>query len=270
MKAKHPLMPFIYSEAVCLFSIFYQVRSMSEFVVLDCDVYPQLNGYRGQIQSFKHQSGRFIVTVNNTEFNSPSSPGSVVVQLCSQYMEPLHRVKNFGISNSGAQRSKEVVSLPNLVLFSNSQTTTFPIMTKFYWKLFELLRKRFIRPEKTPKHQSTNVLLGELSKMDDRAILKNHRIMSDKAEYTTLQQSFTSFTMPFHVFDQSLFKSGCDLSFFDLEKNMDPTLTSNNWDDLLHKVYVAEGSIELNKRCFDTLTPGQSLDSAIIDLCLKW
>jgi hypothetical protein len=132
------------------------------------------------------------------------------------------------------------------------------------------LRKRFIRPEKTPKHQSTNVLLGELSKMDDRTILKNHRIMSDKAEYTTLQESFTSFTMPFHVFDQSLFKSGCHLSFFDLEKNMDPTLTSNNWDDLLHKLYVAEESIELNKRCFDTLTPGQSLDSAIIDLCLKW
>jgi hypothetical protein len=132
MNAKHPLTPFIYSEAVRLFSTFYQVRSMSEFVVLDCDVYPQLNGYRGQIQSFKHQSGRFIATVNNTEFNSPSSPGSVVVQLCSQYKEPLHRVKNFGISYSGAQQSEEVVSLPNLVLFSSSQTTTFPIMTKFY------------------------------------------------------------------------------------------------------------------------------------------
>ncbi len=76
--------------------------------------------------------------------------------------------------------------------------------------------------------------------------------------------------MPFQVCDQSLFKLGCDLSFFELDKNRGTELTSDNWDDLLHKVYVEEGTFEQNKTSFDTLTSQQSLDSTIIDLCLKW
>ncbi len=47
MKAQHPLMPFIYTKAVRLFNIFYQVKNTPEYVVLDCALYPQLNGYRG-------------------------------------------------------------------------------------------------------------------------------------------------------------------------------------------------------------------------------
>ena len=52
VKARHPLMPFIYSEAVCLFNIFYQNNISSEIVVKDCVEYPQLGGNRGQIQSY--------------------------------------------------------------------------------------------------------------------------------------------------------------------------------------------------------------------------
>jgi hypothetical protein len=66
MKAQHPLMPFIYTEAVCLFNIFYQVKNTPDFVVLDCAFYPQLNGYRGRIQSFNHRNGLFIVAVSTT------------------------------------------------------------------------------------------------------------------------------------------------------------------------------------------------------------
>jgi hypothetical protein len=77
--------------------------------------------------------------------------------------------------------------------------------------------------------------------------------------------------MPFQVFDQSLFKSGCDLSYFALEMNWGTTsLTIDNMDDLLHRVYAEEGTIELKEASFGTLTPGQILDSSIIDLCFKW
>jgi hypothetical protein len=215
MKAQHPLMPFIYTKAVCLFNIFYQVKNTPDFVVLDCALYPQLNDYRGRIQSFNHWNGLFIVAVNTTECNSPISPSSLVMQICSQYMEPLHKVKNFGIINPDAQWREEVVSLPNLLFGSDTRT---PLTTiNFYWKLFELVRKRFIRPEKTPKNQSINALRVELSKVDNQAFLKNQQITGDKSKYTSLQFNFNSFKMPFQVCDQSLFKLGCDSSFFELD-----------------------------------------------------
>jgi hypothetical protein len=110
--------------------MFYQVKSCPEFVVLDCALYPHLNGYRGRIQSFILQNGQYIVAVNMTQLNSPSSPSSFVMQLCPQYMEPLVKVKKFGITNSGTLQSKEIVSLPNM--FLSSDTTTPTITIKFY------------------------------------------------------------------------------------------------------------------------------------------
>ncbi len=55
-----------------------------------------------------------------------------------------------------------------------------------------------------------------------------------------------------------------------LDNYQGTALTNENWDDLLHTVFAEEGMFELNKTSFATLTPGQSLDSSIIDLCLKW
>jgi hypothetical protein len=171
MKAPQPLMPFVYSEAVHLFNMFYQVKSCPEFVVLDCALYPCLNGYRGQIQSFNLQNGQYILAVNRTQFNPPSSPSSFVMQLCPHYMEPLVKVKKFGITNSGTLQSKQIVSLP--IMFLSSDTTTPTITIKFYWKLFELMRKRYIRPEKTTNNQSSNTLHVKLTKMDDEDVLKD-------------------------------------------------------------------------------------------------
>ncbi len=70
-----------------------------------------------------------------------------------------------------------------------------------------------------PKKQSINALRVELSKVDNQAILKNQQITDDKSKYTSLQFKFNPFKMPFQVCDQSLFKLGCDLSFFELDKN---------------------------------------------------
>ena len=76
--------------------------------------------------------------------------------------------------------------------------------------------------------------------------------------------------MPFQVFDKTLFKSGSELFYFSLDNYHGTALTNENWDDLLHAVFAEEGTFELNKTSFGTLTPGQSLDSSVIDLCLKW
>jgi hypothetical protein len=263
MKAQHPLMPFIYNEAVRLFKKIYQVKSSSDFVVLDCAVYSELNGYTGRIQSLKHQNGQYTVAVNNSEFTS-------VIQMYPHYMEPLYKVKDFGITNSGAQQNEETVSLPNLLSGIDKTTPQITITIKFYWKQFELTRKRFIRPENTQTNHSTNALLIELSKVDDQVSLKNQRNTSEILVYNSLQYNFSSFTMPFQVNDNTLFKSGSELSYFSFDNYQGTALTNENWDNLLHTVFAEEGTLELNKTSFATLTPGQSLDSSIIDLCLKW
>ncbi len=70
--------------------------------------------------------------------------------------------------------------------------------------------------------------------------------------------------MLFRVFDRSLFQSGRDLNFFELNMNVE------TMDDLLETVFAEEGTIDFNKTSFDTLIPGHLFDSKIIDLCLKW
>jgi hypothetical protein len=76
--------------------------------------------------------------------------------------------------------------------------------------------------------------------------------------------------MQFEVSDKSLFMSGGNSSYFELNKNMRTTCTSDNWDDVLHRVNAEEETFELSKTSFSRLTPGQNLHSSIIDLCLKW
>jgi hypothetical protein len=76
--------------------------------------------------------------------------------------------------------------------------------------------------------------------------------------------------MPFQISDKALFMSGSQLSYFDLNKNTRSLLKSENWDDVLHKAYAEEGTLEFCKTSFSTFTPGQDLHSSIIDMCLKW
>jgi hypothetical protein len=259
VKTEHPLMPFIYSEAVRLFTGFYQVKNSTDFIVLDCAVYPELNGYTGQIQSFIHQNGQYTVSVKSTHATSTS----FIMQIHPQHMEPLHRVKDFGLNKLSIQESEEVVSLPNLLCGSDMSTPHIKIM--FNLKVFELMRKRFLRPENTPSNQSRNALLIELTKMDEQARLKDQQNTSELFEYTSGHYNFTSFKVPFQIIDKTLFNSGCNLAYFSID-----TSSSKNWDDALHSVYAKEGTIELNKTTFDTLSPGQSIDFRIIDFCVKW
>ncbi len=111
------------------------------------------------------------------------------MQLCPQYMEPLVKVKKFGITNSGTLQSKEIVSLPKMFLSSNTTTPTITI--KFYWKLFELMRKRYVRPEKTTNNQSSNALRVESTKMDNEDVLKDQWNRNEILEYSSLSYNFT-------------------------------------------------------------------------------
>jgi hypothetical protein len=194
------------------------------------------------------------------------------MQLCLQYLEPLHKVTKFGIS--GHQKNKEIVSVPNLLC--GSDPTTQQIMIKFDWEFFEQMRKRFIRPEMTSNNVSSNALHGESASVDNQALAKNQQDIVDKLEYTAqysnahYQCNYNSFKMPFQVSDESLFMSGGNSSYFELNKNTRTLFTSNNWDDVLHKAYAEEGTLELCKTSFSTLTPRQSLHPSIINLCLKW
>jgi hypothetical protein len=276
VKTGHPLMSFIHSEAVRLFTRFYQAKNSTNFIVLDCTVYPVLNGYTGQILSFIQQNGQYTVSVKSTkttpspvesEFthtNTQSTSTCFIMQIHSQHLEPLHRVKEFGLNKLSNQEGEEVVSLPNLLCGGDLSSPHIKIM--FNLKVFELMRKRFLRPENIPSNKSTNALLMELSKMDNQARLKYQHNTGELFEKASIHDNlFTPFQVPFQKNDKTVFKSGCNLTYFSFD-----TSSNTNWDDVLHSVYAKEGTIELTKTTFDTLIPGQKIDFRIIDLCLKW
>jgi hypothetical protein len=175
-------MPFTYSEADWLFNIFYRINSSLDFVVVDCAVYPQLNGLSGQLHSFKYQ--KYIAAVSTSKYSSPSCVSSVLMQLCPQYMEPLHKVTKFGIHTSSHQSNEEIVSLPNLLC--GNEPTTQQIWIQFHWQVFEQTRERFIRTETTSNNLSSDGLCIELSTVDNQALVKNQLDIGDKLEYTTL------------------------------------------------------------------------------------
>jgi hypothetical protein len=198
------------------------------------------------------------VAVNTLEYSSPSCPSSVFMQLCPQCMEPMNKVTNFGIS--GHKRNEEIVSMPNLLC--GSDPTTQQIMIKFHWELFEQIKKRILRPELTSNNLSSNTLHVELSSIDEKSLVKNQRDTGDELDYTALYSkvhkkfNYNCFKMPFQVSDKSLFMSDGNSSYFDLNMNMRTLLRSKNWDDVLHKAYAEEGTFELCKTSFSTLTPG--------------
>ena len=249
VKTGHPLMSFIHSEAVRLFTQFYQVKNSTGVIVLDCAVYPALNGYTGQILSFIQQNGQYTVSVKSTQATSTC----FIMQIHPQHLEPLHRIKDFGLNKLNNQEDEEVVSLPNLLCGCDLSSPHIKIM--FNLRVFELMRKRFLRPEKTPSNQSINALLIELSKMDNQARYEN----------ASIHHNFTPFKVPFQKNDKTVFTSGCNLTYFSFD-----TSSSTNWDDIIQSVYAEEGTIELTKTTFDTLITGQKIDFRIIDLCLKW
>jgi hypothetical protein len=148
-------------------------------VVVDCAVYSQLNKLTGRIHSFKKQNGQYIAAVNTLKYSSPSFQSSVFMQLCPQYMEPLHKVTKFEINISRShQRNEEIVSIPNSLC--GSEPTTQLITIKFYWQVFEGMRKEFIRPEMTSTNLSAEALCIELSRINNHALVKNQRDVGDK------------------------------------------------------------------------------------------
>ena len=132
------------------------------------------------------------------------------------------------------------------------------------------MRNRFIRPEMTSNNVSSNALHVELASVDYQALAKNQQDIVDKLEYTAQYSNvhywcnYKSFKIPFQVSAKSSFMSGGNSSYFELNKNTRTLLTSNNWDDVLHKAYAKEGTFELCKTSFSTLTQGKAFAPALL------
>jgi hypothetical protein len=136
------------------------------------------------------------------------------------------------------------------------------------------MRRSFVRPENTSNGLSDEGLQDELSKLTHKACVQKQHVVSDQVKYSSLfsngstEQTIKFFKMPFLVTDKSLFTSGSQLHYFDLNRTT-TLLSMANWDEVLYKAYAKEGTLELCDNCFRTLTPGQELHNNIIDLCLK-
>jgi hypothetical protein len=246
IKVPQSLLPYLFSEASRIFTLCYQEKNLYEFVLRDCQVNPHFNGCRGQITSFNHHNGQYSVNLHaRTQVNCASTSSSIVMQLYPHYMEPMTKFKE---KIKSTQCDEIILSLPNHFYPSDSSNPNLQI--KFYPRLFELMRKRYIRPETTRNSISIKALRAELTKMNEKSSVHQYNI--------------SSFVFPFRVNDRSLFQSGRNLSYFSLDTN------TETMDDILDSLFRQEGSIKLHSSSFDSLIPGYPLDSTIIDLCLKW
>jgi len=246
IKVPQSLLPYLFSEASRIFKLCYQEKNLYEFVLLDCQVNPQLNGSRGQITSFNHHNGQYSVSLHtSTQVKCASTSSSIVMQIYPHYMEPMTKFKK---KIKSTQCDEIIISLPNHFYSSDSSSSNLKI--KFYPRLFELMRKRYITPETTRNSISIKALRAELTKMDEISSVHQYNI--------------SSFVFPFWANDRSLFQSGRNLSYFSLDA------ITETMDDLLNSVFRQEGSIKLHSSSFESLIPGHPLDSRIIDLCLKW
>ena len=263
MKVPQSLLPYLSSEASRIFSLYYQEKSLYKFVLLDCQTNPHFNGCRGHITSFNHQNGQYTVSLDTSnQVGLASTSTSIVMNSYPHYMEPMAKLKKFGIKKINSMQCNEIVSLPNHLYPSDTSSPLLQI--KFYPRLFELMRKRNIRPETTPNFISIKGLRAELTKKNEESSVKVNQMKHMRMEYTAYQDKISSFIFPFRVNDQSLFQSGQNLSYFTLDVN------TETMDDILDTFFRQEGSIKFHKSSFDTLIPGHLLDSNIIDLCLKW
>ncbi len=122
----------------------------------------------------------------------------------------------------------------------------------------------------TSNDVSSKALLVKLARFDKQVLADNQQVIVDKLEFTAQypnvhnQCNFNFFKMPFEVSEKSLFMSGGNSYYFELNKNIRTIGTTDNWDDVLHKAYAKEGTIELSKTFFSTLTLGESLHSSIM------
>ncbi len=219
-------------------SIYYQSNWSNEVIVTECPEYPQLNDKRGQIQFHNEHNQHYLVI-----FNAPIPNGTFAVHINSQYLEPLYKIKKFGIKTPG-QNQVDTVLVPNLFFCDNMILSNISI--KFHLKLFELMRSIYVRPEKTLVVKATNALCVELTKLGNE----------------TKSQLFIPFKIPFQTFVGSTCQSGNDLYFFQLSDDVS--------DDDLQTVFAEEGSIEINEATFATLDQEKTVNSSIIDFCMKW
>ena len=100
-------MSFIHSEAVRLFTQFYQVKNSTGVIVLDCAVYPALNGYTGQILSFIQQNGQYTVSVKSTQATSTCFIMQIHHQL--PVLHTLGMISTMGLNKSMCDLNKYMI-----------------------------------------------------------------------------------------------------------------------------------------------------------------
>ena len=238
VKSHLPLVPFLLREAERLFKLHYQSNLSNKVIVRNCRDYPQLNDKRGQIQFDNEHNQHYLVVF---ESNIPN--GTFAVHINSRYLELVYKIKKLGVTTP-CQNQVDTVTVPNLFCCDNMTLSNISI--KFHLKLFELMRSRYVRPEKALVVNATNALSAELLKLDNEN--KSHL--------------FIPFKMPFQTFVGSTCQSGNGLYIFQLSDDVS--------DDNLETIFSEEGSIEISEATFETLRQDNTVHPSIIDFCMKW
>jgi hypothetical protein len=162
---------YIDNEAVCIYQSCYRDTRHSSFTVKDYNRHDKLNELTGIISSYDCVRHQYNVTVKRShddtlpEYKCTLSPG---------FLEPVHLLgkefnwSTYHLSRSSKNPASKVVQLKlpydtREQEFTLSMTDMQPIL-QFRYALFEMLRRRFPRPEQASNGVSVKLLMTEVDR----------------------------------------------------------------------------------------------------------
>ena len=267
------LMPFVQIESIRLFNNYYRTDESSKFQVADLLGETKLNGLSGKILSYNQRTQLYNVLIL-------SSLGNFLPrELSPEVMEPCYLINKVKKGSFFLSKDKSMLeTIITEVTIPNPGGGQQFFVVKFHLKVFELMMKKFVRPDNTSNGVSVYALKEELTKIDKELQIDKTQSQVVQSEFDTVYNklmltlpsgSFQQlFKIPFFVADKSLHSAGNDLREFDLLKNSE--VTCFDVDDLLYKAFSVEGLLSFSCDSYKSLKPGIELDDNIVDLCLKW
>jgi hypothetical protein len=242
---------------------------------MDCYGNDSMRGMTGRILSYDNVYHQYEVIVNIIKH---SSMEEVRCHLSPSVMKPdmiLTNEKNWSSYHLGrkSKTSKQNVALlnpPHHILSMLPPNFDLQSVLIFRYDVFEVLRRKFPRPEQAVNGDATKVLMRELDRQEVYAKLgvDTEDIIEQHVMSLINEGGSCDFRMPFIDSDKSLHKSGEGLNEFDLILNK--TKSYPDEDNALHEKFLKQKKLTFNCGSFQSLIPGQDIDDNVCDLCIDW
>ena len=272
----NPVSSYIINEANRIYQACYHDARYYTFQVMDsCFGNNSMRGMSGRILSYDHMCHQYEVIVNVIKH---SSMEEVRCHLSPCVMKPvmiLTNEKNWSTyhlsrKSKTSKRNIALLNLPEQILSMMPPNIDSQSVLIFRYDVFELLRRKFTRPDQAVNGAAVKVLMNELDRQEAYA---KHGIDSDNLLEKHIMSLINEcgscdFSMPFIDPDKSLHKSGEGLYEFDVI--LKKTMTYQDLDNAIYNKFSKQEKLTFNRGSFQSLIPGQDIDDNVCDLCIDW